>query len=167
MQFSLLLLGGKGIRFILGANFRNDIEKDKRGNYGTKEFQCKHKCSARLHLIGGKICVKTTNTSPIAKLKEYAATTEMRFRTDREIPRREIMINNRENDKNNTQGIVLTFKPRARNSISRGGRPLALIEGLICRVILVAKNSFASSKTADLKDCFQPENSYSFLDRDK
>ena len=105
--------------------------------------------------------MRTNATNRIANLEDYTKTTELRFRTDREFPWREIEMNNRENKINDTQGIVLTFKPRTRNRNHRTEQLLMLIGGLICLLILAVSSSFAQD---DPKRGFQPGNSYSLSD---
>ena len=86
--------------------------------------------------------MRTNATNRIAKLKDYTKTTEMRFRTDREIPWREIMMNNNKQRTNSTQGIVLTFKPRTDDSKRTTKQLKLVIAGLLCLLVLAAGNLF-------------------------
>ena len=88
-------------------------------------------------------------------------TTEMRFRTDREIPWREIMMNNNEYITKDVQGIVLEFKPRTDDSKRVIKQLILAITGLLCLLLLAAGNLFAQ---VDPKRGFQPGNSYAISD---
>ena len=107
--------------------------------------------------------MRTINTNRITKLKDQAETTELRFRVDREFPWREIMMKNINSERkiNNTQGVVLTFKPRTRVSTKRTKQMAKLLIGLLCLCLLAASNLFGQ---ADPKRGFQPGNSYAISD---